>query len=61
MSLKLWLIQGDVLDGDCAFNVNDVTSAQTFATAYTAFVTGSTTTNPLLTHSSSGCTLRSPR
>ena len=43
-------IFGDV-NGDCVFNVNDVTEAQTFATAYSAFATGTISVNPLLTWS----------
>lgn len=37
---------GDV-NGDCEFNVNDVSAAQTFATRYSGFATGAETTNPL--------------
>ena len=45
-------IFGDV-DGDCVFNVNDVTAAQTFATMYSPFSTGTISTNPLATWTNS--------
>jgi hypothetical protein len=48
------MIFGDV-NGDCQFNVQDVSAAQTFATAYSAFATGSSKTNPLLLRSDHGC------
>ena len=39
---------GDV-NGDCVFNVNDITATQTFATDYSVFATGTSTINPLAT------------
>tara|TARA_B100001059_G_scaffold35906_1_gene29036 strand:- start:874 stop:6555 length:5682 start_codon:yes stop_codon:yes gene_type:complete len=47
-------IPGDV-DGDCQFNVNDVTSLQTFATQYSSFSSGSTTHDILVNYTGNGC------